>query len=609
MGLMFSQRPGLWRTLLALMICGALPSARGIAAHAAPVFINADAAGNAARDDGMQVACGAGGVWVAVWVRPGSQPVDAAGNDAAYPDSFNEDLVFARSTDGGRTWSAPAPLKPANPGADRGDDISPSLATDGQGRWMVVWRSMDPLGGTKGYDADILMSVSSDNGQTWSAPQPVNNDAFSDPGGWSTNAEPRCFDYSPHVCADGQGRWMVAWTRCDNRTSSLGWKTSSVVASSADNGLSWSTPLLVQTRTDLLSIYTIEGTALATDRQGRWIMTWSSRPNPRNDDYDIYYSVSANGGASWSSPAMLNANGPAETGEDQFSRVATDGLGHWLAVWQTDASLGGGDGTDTDLCFSVSNDNGATWSAPAALNSDAGADGWGKDYWPCPVYDGAGKKWVVAWTTDKLGGDYDILYATCPAGAAAWSAAKPLNPWAASDMFIDSGVSLASNGQDSWMSAWCTNYNFGSAIPQGDLDLIGLPAATAYGPRLAASANAFGFQRGSGHEVNVELNGQPTEQNLALTNEGTEAVQVSAIRITGPHAADFSLNPAPATPLSIPWGASSAFKVRFAPTEKTYTLNMNATLEIVSNDPRQTTLILPLAGDAVPVELGGFSAE
>ncbi|MCH8201115.1 MAG: exo-alpha-sialidase [Chloroflexi bacterium] len=94
--------------------------------------------------------------------------------------------------------------------------------------------------------------------------------------------------------------------------------------------------------------------------------------------------------------------------------MTTDGAGNWLAVWSSTENLGGAIGTDSDILTARSTDNGATWTAPAALNSNAAADT-GDDFSPQVTTDGAGN-WLAVWYSDEnlggaIGTDHDILYA------------------------------------------------------------------------------------------------------------------------------------------------------------------------------------------------------
>ena len=95
--------------------------------------------------------------------------------------------------------------------------------------------------------------------------------------------------------------------------------------------------------------------------------------------------------------------------------MTTDGGGHWVAAWHSHEDLGG-IGTDSDILVSRSSDNGATWTAPAALNTNAATD-WGSDWLPQVTTDGAGN-WLTVWYSSEpwvgsgIGTDYDILYST-----------------------------------------------------------------------------------------------------------------------------------------------------------------------------------------------------
>ncbi len=59
-----------------------------------------------------------------------------------------------------------------NAGADSGIDYDPQLTTDGLGTWVAVWYSAEAdIGGGIGTDSDILVSRSSDGGETGQAPK------------------------------------------------------------------------------------------------------------------------------------------------------------------------------------------------------------------------------------------------------------------------------------------------------------------------------------------------------------------------------------------------------------------------------------------------------
>jgi len=97
--------------------------------------------------DYPQIATDGAGTWVAVW----------GGGLGAGPIQGHIDILIARSTDGGATWTAPVALNSNARGY--GTNYAPAIATGGAGTWVVVWQSEDSLGGTIGMDWDILVAT------------------------------------------------------------------------------------------------------------------------------------------------------------------------------------------------------------------------------------------------------------------------------------------------------------------------------------------------------------------------------------------------------------------------------------------------------------------
>ena len=106
---------------------------------------------------------GPGGVVHAVWARLTRNLVE---------------LLAARSTDGGDTWSAPvviAATQPAGVEAARTGGILPTAAIDPKrGDLYVAWQDSRFSPGPPGV-SQIALARSTDGGQTWSAPQRVSD--------------------------------------------------------------------------------------------------------------------------------------------------------------------------------------------------------------------------------------------------------------------------------------------------------------------------------------------------------------------------------------------------------------------------------------------------
>ena len=102
----------------------------------------------------------------------------------------------------------------------------------------------------------------------------------------------------------------------------------------------------------------------------------------------------------WSDPAPLGTDAATDLYGDFAPRLATDRLGTWVAIWQ---AAGGPAGQDNDLFFARSTDDGATWSAPAPMFTTLAPDGAFLFLFPALTTDGLGT-WVAVWNTDDDGG-------------------------------------------------------------------------------------------------------------------------------------------------------------------------------------------------------------
>ena len=280
------------------------------------------------------------------------------------------DIFVARSTDDGATWSDVAALN-ENAGNDGGADRNAQVATDGGGNWLTVWRSNTNLsGGTQ--DLDILVARSTNNGATWSHVAALNTNAATDSGD----------DYSPQVTTDGGGNWVAVWTSYDS-LGGIGMDADILVARSTTQSSwpswTWTAPAALNTSAASDSGYD-GGSAVTTDGGGNWVAVWRSGEDLDGigTDGDILTAHSIDNGATWSDPVALNTDaatdsesGPTDT--DECCQLATDGAGHWVAIWHSYEDLGG-IGTDADIFVARSTDNGATWTDPDALNSSATTD-------------------------------------------------------------------------------------------------------------------------------------------------------------------------------------------------------------------------------------------
>ena len=335
-------------------------------------------------DEYPRLATDGNGNWIAVWSSTHSIGGLTGGDD---------DIHYAVSTDNGTTWSAPAALN-TTATTDNATDRSPVITTDGMGHWVVAWNFRDSSG-PLGNDYDIVYSVSSNDGATWSPPLPINAYAAMDAS----------FDYSVQLANDQSGRWMAVWQSQYDLGGAVGIDGDIFFAVSSDNGATWSDAAALNSNAET-DISGDSVSNLVIDRNGHCVVVWTSGETlggTIGNDSDLLYAVSSDFGATWTEVAAFNTNAATDTGSDDPPALATDQRGHWVVCWTSGDTLGGTIGTDHDilaatLIFPDCNSNGVSDSddidgasddcddngVPDECQSDGDGDGVIDDCDECP---------------------------------------------------------------------------------------------------------------------------------------------------------------------------------------------------------------------------------
>jgi len=257
-------------------------------------------------------------------------------------------IFVRRSLDGGKTWEADhvaVAEQPSEPGIPFEDkpyivmDNSPKSPHAGNlyvgwTRWRIA-------------DSQILLSRSTDDGQTWS--KPVEIDAH--PGlPRDDNGAAEGFDgvVSP------DGTLYAIWSQDDDI----------VLTSSSDGGKTFSRARpIIHTAPIMFAIETLERAngfpQIAIDPNSkRLYVTWSDY---RNGDVDVFIAASDDGGQHWSAALRVN-NDPVHNGAEQFFQ--------WLAVDPVDSSVnvlfydrrGDAEGKKQIVALARSTDGGRTFA-------------------------------------------------------------------------------------------------------------------------------------------------------------------------------------------------------------------------------------------------------
>jgi len=165
---------------------------------------------------------------------------------------------------------------------------------------------------------------------------------------------------------------------------------------SANEGASWSqeTQLTVDHSADT-------GVSVCQASDGTIWVVWAS---DRGGNYDLYYKTSSDLGASWSNDTQLTFY----SGRDLKPVVRQMSDASVWVLWSSDRSGG------YDLYLKISYDNGSSWGDEIRLTTDPSLD-----KMPSLAQMSDNAIWVV-WASDRTG-NYDVYYKTSSDLGASWS--------------------------------------------------------------------------------------------------------------------------------------------------------------------------------------------
>jgi len=399
-----------------------------------PAPLNTNAASDSGDDNRPQITTDGDGIWMAIW-----HSIDDFGTLET-----DADIMCSVSINGGVTWSAPSPVN-NDAGSDSNEDRNPQLTTNGTGIWIACWQSVNDS--DMDDDLDIIYAVSDNDGATWSNPAVLNSNGESDDFGDD--------DYDPQIATDGAGTWIATWDSFTELNPSTGSDGDILYAVSSDNGDNWSAPKPLNSNATTDS-GDDEISQITTDGDGTWIAIWESIDTLGNTievDIDILCSISTNNGSAWGTLKILNTNATGDSGLDFDAQLTTDGAGTWIATWSSTDTLSETVGDDADIFYSISSDDGDTWSFPTTLNANAVTDVNEEDFHPQITTDGAGT-WVATWWSIPFAEDGDIRYAISSDDGVTWSIVGTLNTNADTDSFDDSLIQLTTDSLGTWIAAW-----------------------------------------------------------------------------------------------------------------------------------------------------------
>jgi hypothetical protein len=222
--------------------------------------------------------------------------------------SHGGDIFFARSLDGGATFSQPV-------------NLSKSVGGDGKGRINPkVWHngSLDLIGGANGdlyaawteYDGPLWFSRSTDAGATFSRPQRVARGS-----GKPARA--------PTLAVQGSHTVYLAWTSGEDNSADIR------VAKSIDGGRTFGAPRVVAPSKGYS-----DAPKLAVGPDKTLHLVYAESAGGPFERYHIRYTRSKDGARTFDAPRNISQPAPKSVASAGFPALSVDGQGKLYVMWE-----------------------------------------------------------------------------------------------------------------------------------------------------------------------------------------------------------------------------------------------------------------------------------
>jgi hypothetical protein len=247
------------------------------------------------------------------------------------------EILFARSVDGARTFSAPL-------------NLSRSVGGDGKGRISAqVWHngSLDLAVGADGavyaawtdYEGTLWLAVSGDRGEGFTPPRRIAGAAMRPAR-------------APSLAIAPDRNLYLAWTHGEDASADIH------VARSTNGGASFEAPVVVA-RTAGYS----DAPKLVADVRGTLHLAWAEAEGGPFTRKQVMYARSPDGARSWEAARAVSREGAA------YPSLSADARGSVIATWEI---VRNPRERPRGLGIAVSRDGGASFAAPAVVPGSAG---------------------------------------------------------------------------------------------------------------------------------------------------------------------------------------------------------------------------------------------
>jgi hypothetical protein len=235
-----------------------------------------------------------------------------------------DQIVFSRSTDGGKTFSKPLPISPGYNTFPVGGRQGAAVKVGPDGTVYVVW-----LDAVKFQEVERI-SISHDGGKTFPSQNitvsDVTDDFLSPLPGSSFRQDSRTF---PSLTIAPDGTLYVAWSNHTNGHAVV------LVTKSTDDGLTWSTPVTAADVSGRSAFFA----SVTADPAGKVNVVFlamddvpsGTAPGVGVVHYDAYFTQSTDGGATFGTPLLISTATSDPDGSSTNS-LAAQFLGDYITA-------------------------------------------------------------------------------------------------------------------------------------------------------------------------------------------------------------------------------------------------------------------------------------
>ena len=216
------------------------------------------------------------------------------------------------------------------------DQISPSIAMDNNGDFVIVWRSYGQDGSNNGIYAKRYDAAGVAQGEEF-----------------QVNSYTTSYQTTPSIAMDNDGDFVITWSSSGQDGSRLGVYAQRYDASGASQGSEF--------QVSTYTTYHQWPASIAMDSDGDFVITWSS-DGQDGSGYGIYAQRHDARGVAQGEEFQVNTY---TTGYQWFPCIAMDNDGDFVIAWMSD----GQDGSDYGIYAQRYNASGVSQGAEFQVNS------------------------------------------------------------------------------------------------------------------------------------------------------------------------------------------------------------------------------------------------